>query len=174
MKSRLANPLVELVLLLVFMGIIVTNTSFAAKKEKRKYPRGCENLGLTYKDDLLIISPNNESYKQGVILIHNTSSRNLEIEYFNPKHPKHGKWKNSIKAKRWSSFAADKLMHFRCKKVTKKGSDAVACSEVLDGCQYPRAKIPLHMNGTYLITNDTYSRNSVVRKTIRSGILLRW
>lgn len=170
-----ANCFQKILLLILCMTFSCSQIINVAKAEKpKKFPRGCASSGHLYKKDALLILP--DSQKQTVYLINNHDYKNVQVKYFDPKHPNLGTWNTVLKSRRWSSFAADMPMLFTCKRLGHKNatSEKVNCEDVLTVCQYPRAKVPLHMHGTYFIIRDQYSMNSAVRDTIREGVLLRW
>lgn len=166
------NKMIQKILMVTFIFLsfgMITNLANAEKK----FPRGCEETGFEFKDGKLLITP--EEDKQTVYLMSNTSRSNIEVRYYDPKYPNLGNWESIIKPRRWSSFAADMSTLFTCLSMKKgKKTETVDCKDVMRLCQYPRAKVPLHMHGTYFITKNIYTMNSAVRQTIREGVLLRW
>lgn len=157
--------------------IVVTLISFPSYAARNLYPKGCEPKGYEYKDLALIFKPVGPTEKlQTLFLVHNISnypvkliSQKLRHQAFAPK------FKHIIDGQNWAVFVTNSSeTHFKC--VANNGYDSgahVDCSQVLQICQYPRAKFAVHNRGTYWLA-QTYSMKEAVRSAVKNGILLRW
>lgn len=150
---------------LVFL-LCFQNTSAA------NFPRGCEVTGFSFNDNHLIL---NESGEQSFYLIQNHANQQIEIErvieqdaFMSPKLT------TRFDPLRFAAFASDiQNLHFQCFTQTAGQRSVINCGDVLDVCQYPRAKFPLSNMGNYWISTNK-SREQVIKDATDKGIYLRW
>ena len=137
-----------------------------------KFPRGCEVTGFAYNQNFLILSGISD---QSYYLIQNKSNTKIELE-------RHGSdeifmsppLQASINSMNWSAFATDvKDINFKCYQHVSENTAIVNCQDVLEICQYPRAKFALSNMGTYWITSNK-SQNAIIQESIAKGIYLKW
>ena len=142
----------------------------------KRFPNGCKPVGFEYQDGMLVLMPVSETDQiQTVYLIHNMShdtvnfiSKKMPNQVFAPKY------KHSIRPASWSSFSTNEhKIQFICKQGGYSYGQQINCADVLEICQYPRAKFAPHNGGTYWIKKSE-SRRQAVRSVIRNGVLLRW
>lgn len=139
-----------------------------------KFPRGCQPVGHEFKDGNLVLDQ--DESKQTLYFIHNNSNRKLHLQ--NMKDPgafMTPNWETHVNHNRWVAFATDhKRIIFRCKTLSSRlGDEYTDCENILQVCQYPKAKFALSNLGNYWVSTNK-SLNSTVRASIRKGILLRW
>ncbi len=171
-------------LLLAVSSLIYYSDSFAAKttaakpkkaaKPPRKYPHGCRELGYEFESSLLILKPVSESEDiQTVYLVHNKAPHPVHfIAKRDPKDYTAPPFENVIRGGQWGAFAMNQAaVEFICS--TPDQAQTINCGDVLELCQYTRAKFGTAINGTYWIMPSS-SQKEAVRRTIHDGVLLRW
>ncbi|MCX7116589.1 MAG: enhanced entry protein EnhB [Legionellales bacterium] len=154
-------------LLILLIQAIITTTIFAST-----FPKGCEVRGFGYSDNYLIL---NEKGQQSFYLIQNRSNHAIELEHHEPKdvfmsHKLHSK----LDSFQWSAFASDvEGLYFKC--FTQEGDleNSLKCSDVLDVCQYPRAKFALSNMGNYWVSSNK-NQAQVIKESAAKGIFLHW
>ena len=135
-------------------------------------PRGCQTLGFGYNNHSLLLNDRNQ---QAFFLIKNKSASPVELEHYETQEvfmsPKlHSKLDSSS----WAAFATDmQNMHFKCFIQDGEITTPLNCSDVLEVCQYPKAKFALSNMGNYWVsTNKELSQ--VIKDTAAKGIYLKW
>lgn len=164
--------------LMFLMALIATSThAIAARRNKRQFPHGCRKIGYSFRDQLLVLQPDETNTKpQTLYFIKNTSHRDifLTIEKL-PEQIFLPSFRNEIRANQWGAFATDeRVMHFRCTTAPRHGEEeTIDCADTLALCQYNNVKFADHNHGNYWVVNSDSLRNTI-RTSIRKGILLRW
>jgi len=145
-------------------------------KQPRRFPHGCRALGSKFHHDLLVLENAAEEHPQTLYLVHNLSSgpitlkrKRLDSRDLAPIY------KNTIKYDQWGAFATDKpMMYFACfSGDAKEYSYQINCRDVLEICQYTRAKFGEGNMGNYWSVKSNGQR-AAMRDAIKQGILLRW
>lgn len=166
---------------LLLVSLVITtclaNPLYSAKKPvnkvpQGKFPRGCEVTGFGYNGPNLVVNQNGD---QTYYLVQNRSMGNIEMqrvelkdEFMSP----------SLTAKmlpeNWSALASDVAgLSFQCFQVQDESSAKVDCREVLDVCQYPRARFALSNMGNYWVSINK-SQQEVISDSVAKGIYLKW
>lgn len=151
----------------IILSTFLISTSFAAK-----LPRGCEVIGFGFKDNFLIL---NETGEQAFYLIQNNSTHQIELELPETKEAfMSPRLESKLDAGNWSAFASNiENLNFQCFNLENNTKTLVNCSEVLDVCQYPRAKFPLSNMGNYWISTNK-SQSQVIKEVTAKGTFLHW
>lgn len=157
------------------LSVFISTNSLAAK---RKFPHGCKPVGYQFTYGALELKPVSETQKiQTVYLIHNISHRVVELEAQKlAHHPVSPGYVTELDGDLWTAFVQDEpIVKFTCKFVY--GDDekqTTACNEVLELCQYPRAKFAGHNGGSYWVKQQGESLKQAIDSVIENGVLLRW
>jgi hypothetical protein len=136
------------------------------------FPRGCEVAGFGYDVNLLIL---NETGQQAYYLIQNRSDEHIKLE----RHDTADAFMSppllaSIAPKNWAAFASDvKDVNFKCYRQQTEATQLVDCRDVLEVCQYPRARFALSNMGNYWISVNK-SQQEVIQESVAKGIYLKW
>lgn len=136
------------------------------------FPRGCEVTGFGYNGTLLVF---NEHGNQSYYLVKNRSNRNIELQRVETKEvfmspPLAAR----LDSGNWAAFASDvPNQYFQCLYVESNNSQKVDCRDVLDVCQYPRAKFALSNMGNYWVSTNKDQRQ-IINDSAAKGIYLRW
>lgn len=152
---------------LLLTAVLLSNLSIAGS-----FPRGCEVTGFGYNGTNLVINDNGE---QTFYLVQNRSARNIELERVETRDvfmspPLTAK----LDPTNWAAFASDiQSLHFQCFNVEGANTEKVDCRDVLDICQYPRAKFALSNMGNYWVSINKEQRQ-VISDSVAKGIYLRW
>lgn len=159
-------------LILSVASVILVSTLPAHAAAPKKFPNGCREVGFEFKDGKLILNPVSEEGEiQTVYLVHNNSDNAVKFESEKlPGQVFAPNYKHTIDSNLWSSFSlGDPRVQFVC-----KSDDAtVNCNDVVEVCQYTRAKFASHNGGTYWIKKSE-TQSQAVRSIISNGVLLRW
>lgn len=164
--------------LFLLVVILASNaTTLAAESAKpaksgKQFPHGCRTVGYEFQHRLLLLKPVSETPKITTLyLIHNRSHYAVSLAVVKlSSQPFSPSYKNTISAGQWGAFALNQsLLQLSC----NANGFQVDCQNVLELCQYNRAKFAEHNQGTYWIIRDG-SRHKAVRGSINNGILLRW
>ncbi|KTD51687.1 enhanced entry protein EnhB [Legionella quinlivanii] len=153
-----------------FAGILSLLASVSSYAEG--FPRGCEVTGFGYNGYNLVL---NETGEQSFYLIQNRSTHHVELQRIETKEvfmspPLTAK----LQAANWAAFASDeKEFNFQCFVVEDNNTEKVDCREVLDVCQYPRAKFALSNMGNYWVSTNKPQRE-IINDAAAKGIYLRW
>jgi hypothetical protein len=160
----------------VFLLHLICFSSYAAPAVKAKataFPRGCTVSGFGYQGPELIL---NQDGEQTYYLIQNRSDFTVEMQ----KPKAQDDFMDPplfalMKSKNWSAFASDVAnFRFKCyKQENENQSVELNCQDVLEVCQYPRAKFPVSNYGNYWITTNN-TQGAVIRESAAKGIYLRW
>lgn len=135
------------------------------------FPRGCEPSGFGYRDNFVVLNPTG---KQTLFLMRNRSTNTIQLErhetrdvFMSPK------LQSKLAASNWAAFASDEQnLYFQCQ-INDDNNTLINCSNVLEICQYPRAKFALSNMGNYWVsTNKT--QDAVIKESVAKGIYLKW
>ena len=158
------HPLIRFVsFVLLFLVTLATRAE--------AFPRGCEASGFGYRDNYVVLNP---AGNQTLFLIRNRANQSIQLErhetrdiFMSPK------LQSNIAASNWAAFASDEQnLYFQCQ-YKDDNNTLVKCSDVLEICQYPRAKFALSNMGNYWVsTNKT--QDAVVKESVAKGIYLKW
>lgn len=151
------------------LSILLASTGANAEVS---FPRGCESIGFHYSNDLLVL---NEQGHQTLYMIRNKSNHRVHLQYkeVKPVFMSPG-WRTELKAQRWAAFASNETeMNFQCSIINRREIFIIPCKQVLDVCQYSRAKFAGSNMGNYWVAENK-SLKGAIRASIKSGILLRW
>lgn len=136
------------------------------------FPRGCEARDYQFIDYDLVL---NKTGDQQLFLIQNRSSISVALgrrqgadDFMSP----------SLSAKldpgRWAAFASDMPhLYFECHITEGEKARKIDCAQVLDVCEYPRAKFALSNMGNYWVSANK-SRYDIVQDAASKGIYLHW
>lgn len=136
------------------------------------FPRGCEVTGFGYNGTNLVVNDNGD---QAYYLIQNRSDRVIELQrvemrdvFMSP--PLIAR----LEPENWAAFASDiQNFPFQCFSIEETNTAKIDCREVLDVCQYPRAKFALSNMGNYWVSTNKEQR-LVIKDSTAKGIYLRW
>lgn len=136
------------------------------------FPRGCEVIGFGFDQNYLIL---NASGEQSYYLIQNRSESKVELErqdsaeaFMSPP------LQADLDPTNWAAFASDvKNVNFKCYKQVGDNTSLVNCKDVLEVCQYPRARFALSNMGNYWISVNKQQRE-VIQDSVAKGIYLKW
>lgn len=151
-------------------ALLITCLSTAVNAES--FPHGCEVTGFGYNGQDLIV---NDTGNQAFYLIQNRSDRNIEIQRVETKDVfMSPQLTVKLDPSNWAAFASDvQDMRFECAIIQEPSNEKVDCREVLDVCQYPRAKFALSNMGNYWVSSNKAQRQ-VINDAAGKGIYLRW
>lgn len=146
--------------------------TFSATSLAESFPRGCEVTGFGYNNYNLEI---NDSGQQGFYLLQNRSNTIIEMQRVESKDAfLTPSLTARIQAANWAAFASDVAhLQFQCFVVDNEKSERVNCRDVLDICQYPRAKFALSNMGNYWVSINK-TQHQVINDSAAKGIYLRW
>jgi hypothetical protein len=152
------------------LQLCVTALAFSAN-----FPRGCEVRGFSFNQNYLVL---NEKGEQAFFLVQNRSNKVIELEHVETKEVfMSPKLHSKLDPLQWAAFSSDEEnLHFKCFIQTQDIENptlTVNCGEVLDVCQYPRAKFALSNMGNYWVSTNK-SLGQVIKDTSAKGIYLRW
>jgi hypothetical protein len=133
---------------------------------------GCEITGFGYNNLYLVL---NKTGKQAFYLIHNKSKRPIELERLkNPEAFMSPPLRAKISPNKWAAFASDvESLPFQCSFIMQETTQQTDCFQVLDVCQYPRAKFALSNMGNYWVSTDQ-TKVQVIKDAAAKGIYLHW
>lgn len=136
------------------------------------FPRGCEVTGFGYNGTNLVL---NELDQQSFYLMQNHSPKPIKMERVAVKDAfMSPPLSATIDPNQWAAFASDVAnMHFQCFSDDKTNPVKIDCREVLEVCQYPRAKFALSNMGNYWVSVNKEQRQ-VINDSTAKGIYLRW
>lgn len=152
--------------------LILATSSVLAKEVKQPFFLGCHPVGYTFTQNGVVVNPLIvEEQKQTLYLFHNRATTDIKIKADLLTDP------NLIPAltidlsgDNWATFATHKTgLSFACYNL--KG-EQVSCKDVLEICQYPRAKFSGGNNGTYWLAVNQ-SKFAARDEAVRKGVLLR-
>ena len=145
---------------------------FVFTAQATNFPRGCEVNGFGYSGNYLIL---NAEGRQTFFLIQNRSKQTVQLErhetrdvFMSPK------MQTFLAPSHWAAFASDEQnLNFKCSSKNEDTLTPISCTEVLEICQYPRAKFALSNMGNYWVsTNKT--QDLVIKEAVAKGIYLKW
>lgn len=152
-----------------FLFAVLLSTTIEAASS---FPKGCEVRGFGYNGSNLVIS---NAGKQTYYLIQNISGRPINLQ----RLADHEVFTSpSLSAKlsptRWAALASDlDNLHFACTYADNDLNEQANCRDLVDICQYPRAKFALSNMGNYWVSVDRDQRQ-VINDSTAKGIYLRW
>lgn len=155
----------------IITGLVTISATTALYAQN--YPRGCEPNGFTYSGNYLVL---NQEGRQTFFLIQNKTNNTIQLErhetrdvFMSPK------LEVNLAGGAWSAFSSDEQnFNFQC--FTKKNeteTSRINCNEVLDVCQYPRARFALSNMGNYWVSTNK-AQNLVIKEAVAKGIYLKW
>jgi len=166
------------IVLVMLLSCLMIFGTLAKKKQSEKrirFPVYCKQMG--YKFDLynVVFSPSTKQYSQTIYFIHNISKREVRLlQSRDGNDPFIMHINGQVAPNRWSVFAVSggqvKYICTNYSKRTKKHR-VVNCQEVLDICEFPRARFGTNHRGTYWLTFNQ-SRKSAVNVARYHGVLL--
>jgi hypothetical protein len=120
----------------------------------------------------------NEKGEQAFYLLQNHSTQPIELSRYQTQEAfMNPLLQSRLEAEHWSAFASDiGNMYFKCTLLAvDENTPAVQinCSEVLDVCQYPRAKFALSNMGNYWVSTNK-PQDQVIKDATAKGIYLHW
>lgn len=151
---------------------IFTLTVLVGLAHSSNFPRGCEVTGFGFSDNYLVL---NERGDQAFYMVQNRSNRPIELEHYETKDVfMSPKLHSKLDPQQWAAFASDIMnLNFKCYTQEGENTAMVNCSEVLDVCQYPRAKFALSNMGNYWVSTNK-NQGQVIKDATAKGIYLRW
>lgn len=152
----------------VLLSALLVTTANAASN----FPRGCEVTGFGFEQNFLVL---NETGNQAYFLIQNRSNVKIELE----RHESEESFMSpplqaTFNPASWGAFASDvKNVTFKCYQHSNENTSAINCSDVLEVCQYPRARFALSNMGNYWIASNK-SQKDIIQDSVNKGIYLKW
>ncbi len=152
--------------------LIVATAPTFGKVLTRPFFLGCHPVGFAFSENGIILNPLTvEDQQQTLYLFHNRSIADIKIKANEQVDPNLvPSLTVKLNGDSWGAFATLKSgLVFLC--YTDQGAQ-VNCQNVLEVCQYPRAKFSGANNGTYWVSSNQTkfaARDEVVHK----GILLK-
>lgn len=151
---------------------IISLMCVLASVQAGNFPRGCEVTGFGYNGPLLTL---NERGEQAYYLVQNRSTHKIELQrvenrdvFMSPPLTAR------IQANNWAAFASDiNNQLFQCFFIEDDNSEKIDCRDVLEVCQYPRAKFALSNMGNYWVSINK-SQHDIITDSTAKGIYLRW
>jgi hypothetical protein len=152
---------------IVFSALCVTGVNAASA-----FPRGCEVSGFGYEQNFLIL---NETGAQSYYLIQNRSDSKIQLERHDTEEAfMSPPLQADLDPLNWAAFASDvQNVNFKCYKQVDEHTSLVHCKDVLDVCQYPRARFALSNRGNYWITVNK-TQHVAIQDSVAKGIYLKW
>ena len=154
------------------LTLAFTPVCFAVPKGEGKFPKGCRAQGFAFENERLSLAPTNEAeMNQSLYLIYNNSKRALTLRAHEKQYELLGMdWKMGLEPHTWSSFALNKVhLEFTC----QTDEHTTDCEQFLEVCEYNRAVFGDAIYGSYwVVTNKPLE--TIVQRSIKNGILLRW
>jgi hypothetical protein len=136
------------------------------------FPRGCEVTGFGFAQNNLIL---NDDGQQKYYLIQNHSEAKVELERQDtPEEFMTPPLQASLDPLMWAAFSSDvKNVNFKCFKHLDENVNQIDCRDVLDVCQYPRARFALSNKGNYWISVNKI-QSDIIQESVAKGIYLKW
>ncbi len=159
---------------MLLLSLFFAHNAYSAA---RKFPHGCRTVGFGFAHGLLVLQSTNEDGPQTLYLIHNTAHEPIMMQQDKKKSEIFkSAYKNIIEPDEWAVFATDKNdLRMRCSTTfNEEEGHQVSCADLLELCQYNRAKFGPSNGGNYWVVPSEPVQKTAVRKTIKNGILLRW
>ncbi|MGL6036322.1 MAG: enhanced entry protein EnhB [Legionella sp.] len=152
---------------LLLSALIITTADAASI-----FPRGCEVTGFAFEQNVLVL---NESGNQAYFLIQNRSNVKIELERYESEESfMSPPLQATFSPASWGAFASDvKNVTFRCYQHIDDNTSAINCGDVLEVCQYPRARFALSNMGNYWIASNK-SQKDIIQDSVNKGIYLKW
>lgn len=147
--------------------LLLTTSVFGAP-----FPRGCEVQGFAFTGrDLLL----NDKGMQTFYLVHNHTPQTIQLQRIvDPTAFMSPPLTARIATDQWAAFASDvQNLPFECVYVHDTGTTVVNCYEVVEICQYPRAKFALSNMGNYWLSVNK-EQSAIINDAVKKGIYLRW
>lgn len=152
--------------------VLLVTLIFSQNSYSDGFPRGCEVTGFGYNGTNLVL---NENGNQAYYLIQNRGVRTIELQKVeNPNEFMSPQLTARLQPENWAAFASDvEHSSFQCFNIEETNRVKVDCREILDVCQYPRAKFALSNMGNYWVSVNKDQRQIITDSTAK-GIYLRW
>jgi len=155
---------------LAVLGFITLST--ATNLHAQSFPRGCEPNGFAYSGNYLVLNPD---ARQTFFLIQNKTNATVQLQrhetrdvFMSPK------LEVNLAAGAWSAFASDEQnFNFQCLTKSDTNTSNINCNDVIDVCQYPRARFALSNMGNYWVSTNK-PQNLVIKEAVAKGIYLKW
>ncbi len=157
------------------LSLVITGTTFAEQNE-RLYPHGCRQLGFSFDNDQVVFSRIDGGQQETVYLVRNNSPYEIIMEAETSSKYIPG-FKKTFSPEHWAAFSRlDKSLRFDCRLSSQYHGheEPLNCQEVLQICNYNRAKFPDQNLGTYWLQKTSVAQKNVIDFVIHKGILLRW
>ena len=154
------------------MSVFITTVFFHSMAAANTFPHGCEVTGFGFSQSYLVV---NDSGAQAFYLIQNRSAAPVELQRYETREvfmspPLSAK----IAPSNWAAFASDvENLYFQCFASENDTTTKIDCRDVLDVCQYPRAKFALSNMGNYWVSTNK-SQTQTINEAASKGIYLRW
>lgn len=153
------------------LGLVIA-VAFSTGIHAQPFPRGCEPTGYGYNGNYVVLNPEG---RQTFFLIQNRTPTMIQLQrhetrdvFMSPR------LEANLAPSAWAAFASDEPnFNFQC--FTKNGENLnrISCSEVLNICQYPRARFALSNMGNYWVSTNR-SQDLVIKEAVAKGIYLKW
>ncbi|MFY7698018.1 MAG: enhanced entry protein EnhB [Legionella sp.] len=159
----------QLITFFITLVIIVFNTNSA---RATTFPHGCEVTGFGFNNSYLIL---NDSDTQKFYLLANRTDKKIELERLETSDLSiNPQLQSKIDPFNWSAFASDiNNFHFQCYTLENDSRYLVNCADVLEVCQYPRARFALSNMGNYWVSTNK-PKDWVIKDAAAKGIYLKW
>lgn len=147
-------------------------TCVGATVNAESFPHGCEVTGFGYNGQDLVV---NDNGNQAFYMIQNRSERDIELQRVETREVfMSPQLTVKLNPSNWAAFASDiQGMQFECAYIQEPSNEKVDCREVLDVCQYPRAKFALSNMGNYWVSTNKAQRQ-IINDAAGKGIYLHW
>lgn len=153
-------------------GLLAASILVSPALQAQPFPRGCEVTGFSFHDSYLVV---NESGKQAFYMLRNRSDSTVELQRYETRQVFMSPPLQAILApENWAAFASDvQNQYFQCFKKDEENTQMVNCQDVIDICQYPRARFALSNMGNYWVSANK-SLSETIRDSVGQGIYLKW
>src|SRR3990167_9658809 len=153
-----------LIVFSVLMGFFYGVNSLA-NEPAQKFPHGCRDLGYSFQNLMLLLKPvSDEENLQTIYFIHNKALDPIHImSNRNPKDYTSPAYENVIDTDQWAAFAMNRsALALQCR-VSDANGELMNCKEVLELCQYNRAKFGTSTYGTYWVVQSANQEAAIKR-----------
>lgn len=155
-----------------FKALIISGVLMSSLLQAQSFPRGCEVTGFSFHDNYLVV---NEAGKQAFYMLQNRSDNTIELQRYETRQVFMSPPLQAILApQNWAAFASDvQNQYFQCFRKDEENTQMVNCQDVVDICQYPRARFALSNMGNYWVSANK-SLGETIRDSVGQGIYLKW
>ncbi len=117
----------------------------------------------------------NDSGEQSYYLIQNRSNVRIELERHDTEETfMSPPLQATLDPMNWAAFASDvRNVNFKCYQHEGENTAPISCQNVLEICQYPRARFALSNMGNYWISANK-SQSAIIQDSVAKGIYLKW